>query len=705
MLKPVKFTPSRFNLLTLALLICCTLSVQAFNSSAHAADNPAGSTITGMTATPADSILNNYGNIINSKTIGPSLFGMYGYTATDQDFSFSNYGTIDIAHTTTNLIQANAEAMRAQGDGNHTLTNDGTIINTATATKTVVGDALSTAYAMNAVGEGSHSLTNSGTITNTATATHTAGGYAKANAHAIIITGIGDHTLSNSGIINVTATANTTGKGEANAYGMFLWAAAGVHLLNNTGVINVKATNTGSTGTAEAFEAYGGNSYNVGTWATTLRDWTGRNAVFGAANANTVTFANSKLILRPGTAAQGFELGKVYIVANMVAINGSLQTTNSASVHGTISSVETEVDFLKATLVGSAANTATVKLESNISASTTPGITTMQQAVAKVQGQFNNLSTSLRNALVEIYTQANLIADAEQNNTSGVAAGSGFNPSNKWQVFLTPYANSVNNSDLEYGGSSIGITAGANYRVNEQFSFGGHLDFNAADYSADVMDMSSKSTSFALGLHAAFNFTPEWYLRGQLTGSINQNDNYYEIGAAAPLTADTTHNGEAMYAALSSGYTWQVAPGHSLTPEVGLSYLGTHTGAYDIKWSGATAAGGVYDLKYDDSYYNAFYANINLDWRSEWALADNRNLALLVGAGLRQKLSANDMETSVGTLGSKFTTQYTEDPTTFLVNAGLEYNIDNLSISLNYDGGFGTYQTSHGGNVMVKFEF
>ncbi len=697
-----------FSLLLLASL--CIFSPLAVHD-AHAATNPKGTTVNTMEATTSDPALINYGTISEGKDFGGSRIGMYGQSSSTASFSFNNFGDIMI----NNAPQFSYGMAANSVTGSHVLTNNGTI-----SLSTLTNGFL---YGMQASGNGSHTLTNNGTIILNA--------YEDIDIlqqlHGMRVSGGHQHTLINNGTIIINTVKSSSGMKSANVSANFhnsgyisvrgtnreifgMYADKITLNISNTGVINVWADKGIA---SEAFAVL--SNLNVGTWATTLRNFSLNDNVFGLLTDDLiptehVNFNNSTLILRPGTSAQGFQLGKTYKVADMIKVlrnnwnkDDEIPVTLD-HVKGNIAEAVAEVPFLKATLVnGHDPFNATVRLDSNVSEETTPGAAPMQQAVSQVQSQFNNLSASLRNALVEIYTQANLIADAGQNNASGVAAGSSA-INNKWQVFLSPHANYVNNSKYDYDGSNMGITAGASYRMSEQFSFGAHLDLSFGDYSGELLDMSTDSTSFALGLHAAYNFTPEWYLRGQVTGAITQNDSEFNVELTS-LHGDSRINGEALFVELATGYTWQIAKGHTITPEIGLSYLGTHASAYDIEWSMSGTPMSMYDMNYDDSYYNALYATAHVDWRGEWAVSDNSTLAFMAGLGLRQALTSGDIETSFKMIGSNYTVKSTEDVTTFLVDAGVEYSWDIISLSLNYEGGLGAHQYNHGGNVMLKFEF
>ncbi len=697
---------NKLHTFSLALLLA---SSSFLSPVAHGAANPAGQTINSMAATTTDLVLQNYGTILDGElysVAGYYRIAMYGNSTSAASFSFSNFGDITINNAT-----GHSYGMFARSDsGSHTLTNNGTINLNSLLYNTLRG--------MYAWGNGSHTLTNNGAII--------LSGSGRELLSGLYAYGGDQQTLTNNGtiIINASkashgmysdtmhsnASANLHNSGYISVKGdnqeMFGMRGANQTLnISNTGVINVWA-DAGIASEALVFEG----NLNVGTWATTLRDFSINDNVFGlaaygASDMGYINFDNNKLILRPGTSAQGFELGKTYKVSDMIKVlEGGWENSNEIPVtadhvKGNIAEAIAEVPFLKATLEnGSDPFNATVRLDSNISASTTPGTIIMGQAVAQVQGQFNNLSTSLRNTLVDIYTGANLATGAGQKNARNVSAGSEFMPNNKWQTFITPYANAVNNSEINYDGYNMGITAGATYRVSDNFFFGGHLDFSSANYDGDLMNMNTESTSLAFGLHAAINFIPQWYLRGQLTTSKNQNDSDYKVDLN--LHGDADFNGDALYAELATGYTWEIAKGHSITPEIGISHLNLHTSAYDINFSNS-----IYNMNHDDSYYDALYATAYVDWRSEWELKNNSNIAVLAGLGLRQTLSNGEIETDFTITGSQYSAITTEDSTTFLADVGVEYRKDNYSISLNYDGAYGSSQTSHGGNIMMKLDF
>ena len=244
---------------------------------------------------------------------------------------------------------------------------------------------------------------------------------------------------------------------------------------------------------------------------------------------------------------------------------------------------------------------------------------------------------------------------------------------------------------------------GITHSVTDTFALGGHFDFNFANYIADVMDVDSKSTSFALGLHSQYHIAPKWYINGQITGAITKTNSFYKIKDVSPMNAQSSYNSESLFFSLHSGYAYNLTNTLSLSPEIGVSYLSMHTANYDINWKGAFI--NSYDLSYDDNYYNAIYGNVALHLQNKLTLQSNADISLLASFGLRQKLNVDTMKIQLRTLNNNYTTYSTEDISTWNANAGFTYNKNNFSLSLNYNGSYSIKQNTHGGKLMIMFTF
>ncbi len=326
-----------------------------------------------------------------------------------------------------------------------------------------------------------------------------------------------------------------------------------------------------------------------------------------------------------------------------------------------------------------------------------------QRLLAGLVLQFNSIRAAIKES-TQAPTQAPLAVDGIADAGTGFAAGSNLTTQNNWTIYLAPHMSSINNYEYNFHGGSSGLTAAFSYRVNDSFALGAHFDLGYSYFFGDTMDSQTKTLAFAYGLQAAYNFTPEWYLIGSITGITSSSDNSFtDTTFTTHYKDDSKYSSEALAIGLSTGYKWEVAKGHSLTPELGLLYLTTHTSDYDVEFSNA------YKLGFDDTYFDALYGQIALDWRSQWDISNNSSFAFLAGVGLRQRLSANNaqsnLDITVGSATNSLSSQSKEDLTVFLLNAGLEYNIDIFTVGLNYDGSFGTQQTGHGGNLTLRLDF
>ncbi len=699
--------------------------------------------------------LTNYGDIAvraeggnadsSAAAVGADAYGMYADGTGNHRLTNSGYITVTAQGGNADSSAAGAIAyayaygMNANGTGNHRLTNSGYITVTAQSENAdssgTNANANAFAYGMYAFGTGNHSLTNSGDIRVSAQGGNADSNAANADAYARAIgmsaVGAGNHNLTNSGHITVTArggtaTAHTNAIAHAFAYGMYVSGTpttGGEHLINNYGIINATATKGIATGAgnkyaaAHAFEVFGYNSYSVGTFATTLQPWTvtvaanngTADTVFGIQTGQVINFKNTTLILRPQVTAQGVELGKVYNVKDMIAVADGYPTNNGAvsipatnDVTGKIAQATAEVPFIKATLTnGHAPLSATVRLDANVNAHTSPGSISAMQTLTQVQGQMSNITRELLQlSYNDIFAKLSKVSKEGV----GLNAGSDF-AENKWTAFLIPYANFFENSEYGFDGSNVGFTGGASYRVNDSFSFGAHFDFNVSDFDADSVNMTSDAISIALGLHATYTITPEWYVRAQATFAHSQTDNDYEGAHGSPIHADNKYFSNSLYFSLNTGYVWEFAKNHSLTPEIGFSYLSTRSSAYDVEWSLAGIPMSMYDLHYDDTYYSAFYTNINLTWRSKWMIDNASSIALLAGLGIRQNISGNEVKNDFYALNSRYSTTAYEDMTTWLADVGIEFKHNDLSVKLDYNGSYGTEQTNHGVSLMFKYDF
>ncbi len=657
--------------------------------------NPAGNTITGQNpglAARADGErLTNLGGIEVTAGTGEAT-GMGDNSPTSfRGLILTNSGFI----TATANADAYAYGMWA-GDDNR-LSNSGSIIVTTTGSGAASG-----------MWAGSDSrLTNSGSII-----------AAGAGHNAYGMQGNANSRLSNSGSIIVTAT------GSGAAFGM--WAGSDSRLTNSGSVTAIGTNGTSAygmavgSGTAANYghisvSSSGGNAYElfnlsprdtvrIAAWALDLRDFS-HSKVFGS-NGGPLDFNGSCLILRPGSEAQGFVWGREYKVADMI-------DNTYGQGRGAVASVMPEKlpELLEATLKGSTVADQTVSLSPRVNADTDPGLHAARDAVGTARVQMGQVNSMLAGQLALLAPPATQGAASGNAGASGLPAGDAVPrpDAGRWLVFGAPYFSSTANHDQDFTSNSVGFVAGGTYRFNERFAAGLHLGYSGGRSWGDLMDMDNDARSGLFGLHALFNATPEWYLRGQFTGFATRYGQDYRSGQGQnALSADADFNSHGLYAALNTGYAWRINESNTLTPEIGLSWLWSHQDGFNLDWKDrAGVSQTLYTMDYDAQDYNALDGTAMLRWRGDFALGGEKagSLRPALGLGVRQRLTDTDVESSMRFAGSSFSTRVSEDATTLLAEAGLEWNIGGFSAGLAYTGEYGAQQEVHTGWVTMKFEF
>ncbi len=646
---------------------------------------------------------------------------------------------------------AQAEGMYVRGNGNHNVSSSGSIIvNTtggyAEADQTLsigdsaYADAFVYARGMNIDGIGEYEVANSGTITVTATGGEAIASaledpnkppqvqrsiaFADANARAYGIN-IGNnaigYTVNNSGTISVTATGGKASASndvpeqikaynDAKAYGIHIEENPNVQnvvaLLTNTGSITAKAS-AKSGGTAYAYEVYSENNFTVDKWATTLRTWSENDTVFGLENGDTVTFANGNsgatLILRPGTAEQGFVQGQEYKVANMVAIedgNGDMQL--QSTIDGSIASVSSDIEFWKAALNTENANAPTVSLTLNEEVLTTPAETTSTVTTQTVVAQLQNIGVQVQKIsklFFKLFGATFLSAPSNNQelgllDTTGMAAGSE-SEAPRWAVFATPYGSYTDNNEYDFNTGTFGVSAGASYSFNNQFSAGFHLDFNRSDTDAGAIE--NDLTSFALGVHGNYFINNNWYVGGSASYVFVSNDATYTQNIG---TAQDDYSSNAFITRVSTGYFFEINENSLIYPEIGLSYLYTNSDDYTFHFAASPAS----DITNRMDSFSALYADFTLAWEGNYQVASGALIPNL-GIGIRQNLTGSDVKSVTELLGSNYEAISSSDETTFLIDAGLMYSSGNFSIGAQYSGEFGSEQQNHTGSLQAIYRF
>lgn len=681
-----------------ALLLALHCSVPALADQINPAGNLISGRNPGMAPTADNERLTNLGDIEFSAS--------YPAHAAPPVPDVSGMGDLWSAPHRENLVLHNAGRITitltgaAMGVGmfgglNAEMSNSGSI--------TVSGD--SSASSLGMLGAAGSRLSNTGSIT--VSSPYGVGMQALGNSS---ISNTGSITILGSSVIGIVTSGDSrlSNRGSLTVAGNdAAWAVSMEHgVANNYGVIRVSAAPG-----RQAHELVVHGFARFTDWALDLRDFsTTQTRPFFAAPGGTLDFTGSRLILRPGTAEQGFVWGREYNVDDTVS------TDAGGAFAGQLASVTSELpELLEARLTYDSFDNQKMSLHTRVNADSNPGQTAAVQSVSNARSQMGHLNSLLAGQLAPLMpgTSAGSAGNSPNSRPEGMPSGDPLDAApagaGRWQVFGTPYFSSAANHDLDYASNSVGMLLGATYRFNEQFAAGLHLGYSGSRTWGDLMDMDTSAQSGQLGLHGVFNFTPEWYLRGQFTGFISRYHNNYQSGVSEnPIYADSEFNGHGLFAALNAGWAWRINEQNTLTPEIGLSWLWSHQEDFDLNWKDSIGnAASLYDMRFDSQDYAALYGTAMLRWRGDFALGGEKagSLRPALGLGLRQTLTSGEIASQMRFVGTSFSTSVTEDSTVMLAEAGLEWQYGGFAAGLAYTCEYGAQQEVHSGWLTMKFEF
>lgn len=626
-----------------------TLHTTGDGSSGMAAKNDSILVNTGSIVVEGDSILapsyvfadgmmgGERANLTNAGTIttlGESVYGLY-----------SNTGS---TLTNTGSIRTEGKFSDGMTGENHTrLVNDGIIH--------VLGDAASGMY-----GKTGSGVINNGTIVvdSNISDTHPVDSIAH---HASGMTVRGDSaSVFNNGQID------TAGQAAAGA----IHVEGKDNLIGNTGTINVHASNgvgisvqgqnvtvfntgtihTGTTG-PELYlpqTASTPSDVTVTAWATGID----RQNVFSVEANNTLNFGNTRLIFRAPSDAS--VLDKPFAVNDMVTLQPG------ANLTGAIGSASSVMPMLAVNLEGTDIATQTVRM--SVDARNSYG---QQANVANVRNAQNRLWLSNR-VIANALTDANAV------------------PSSQWSAFGQSYHLGAGaTGDARSSSESTGFILGATKNITPHTSLGFHVGYERTDMDAKGMGVTSTSDSWIAGLHGNYRFADKAFIRGQLTGMVSSSDyDFNMLGDSA--SSDRTEY--AFFANVTGGYDFRVNDSHTITPEIGLAYLYLNNPSLDAKWSAVNTGQNIH---FDSDHYSAAFATAALRWMGDFK-AQAFNIKPAVALGVRQTLTNGKIDSGMQYLSNRYRSYITDDRTVGTIEAGLTFTQKNMSMSIRYNGNFGS---------------
>lgn len=539
----------------------------------------------------------------------------------------------------------------------------GNVVNTGSIAVTNVGAAL------DAVAVGI-SLELGGTASNTGSI------MARSKKHACGISADAEAEIVNAG--RITAVS------EGNAFGIQMNSTGTV---SNFGVINA----VGQSG-HELF-LKGGSNATVRNWAVELRDFTNEESrPFFVSDYSKLDFNDGTLILRPGAAGE-FALGREYKVKDMIA----------SESRGTVEGLDTltataELPWLSAEVGKDAAGETVVALHADVTRGNNPGQAAAAQQVAYINSQMRFVDGVLSERL--------RAAGAEERGAKGPGSMDAIDQDSGWSVFLTPYHNRSRSGAFSYHSRSTGLVGGAQRRVGEKATVGAHLGWSHTAVDGELLHQDGDSNTTLLGVHGEYRPEEAMYVRGQLSGFYSHGDTDWNNGAAFPLFATAPVQNYGAYASLQMGRAYALNPHSMLTPELGLSWLRQRQKGYALRWQDRLGVSmSHYDSTYAAETYQALYGTFMLRWQGDYAVQAGRRVRPQLGLGVRRRLTNDEIGSAFQTLGSSFSTQFSEDRNVTLLEAGAEWLEGDTSLTFSYSGEFGSDLKANSYWLAFKGEF
>ena len=517
-------------------------------------------------------------------------------------------------------------------DDNITVTNSGTISTAGTETAAI------------ALSGNNSNITNTGTLS-------TSGDY----AYGISISGDGSSVTNNGNIL-------TTGE---NAHGILV---TGQNIPSaSTGKIS--ATGAGShelaIGSADGSTT---GSATLTAWSVTLspNQWTDADSrPFAVGPGSTLTFANTRLILRPGSTASGFAFNQRYNVADMIDNDGTV--TGGIGSDAPDAVIAGAMPMLKAQLYGSSASGAgNQQVSLSIEPEDNHGQGANSAAVHRAAARMWLLNRTLGNALDALVTASD------------------------WTFFIQPYyQHSRVTGSASSRSDSEGLILGATGRLTDRLTLGWHAGLEHTDTSVSGHGLKSDANAWMAGLHGRYSILPGWHLQGQASATVSRSDYRFAMEGDS---SDDKRTEYGVFASLKSIWDIALTERQTLSPEIGLAWAWMRNPAMDANWR--QPVNQDMNLHFEKRDFTAVYGTADLRWKGNFTHAGNTYLPTFA-VGVRQNLADGHVDSGFTFMDKHYTANLTEDRTSGIIDAGLRITRGNLSGALRYNGEFGSHYTDH----------
>lgn len=454
------------------------------------------------------------------------------------------------------------------------------------------------------------------------------------------------------------------------------------------------------------------------------------------------------LTIDPGS---NFEFGASYDVSNLIGLNenttgsgdgASLAQNGSGTekgrVYGALAGVRTVSEL--SMFEGFVYDTSTAvtpqnsdyrnqKFGVNINGAKSPGAIVGAQAVAALTAQGFKASNIIGSVLSSLsagsvgysnvaalsqgYFEAgneylasagNVRTDASLEGLELYAANGSLAPianTNGFVGFLVPYYSTTSiGGDSSSSGNMFGIVGGLSKEFADGSLVGVHLGIESGSYDADDEDISSDALSGLFGVHGRYNLGLfNSYVRGELNLYFSSYDYDFNFANTSSDNSNSIGYGVGLY----YGADFALGGFGVLNPEIGLIYQGFSQD--DVSVTGQNVA--INNQQYSFDNPNDLFLQAAVRYSYAYELGGGSAVVPTVLLGVRQLLT-DDKYSVTGQLGTGYAFDYdiSRDSTTFITEIGVAYNFsETFSLSLNYNGDFGSDVTTHSGFLKVVGRF
>ncbi len=338
-------------------------------------------------------------------------------------------------------------------------------------------------------------------------------------------------------------------------------------------------------------------------------------------------------------------------------------------------------------------------LQKNVTDETNPSSSVGKTAIKQSRAVMRMLSSKFFALAMDRAFPFIQVTDASDVN-SGMPAGS-MSATSPWTLYATPYGGFASDSQYDFDMDMYGVTAGARYAFNKNFSLGFHFDYNNASADSDVIDLDIDSNLYTFGFDMDYIFNNNWYVRGDIGFALGQNNMEYNIGN---VEADEDYSSTSFYTEAYVGYILQLNKNNILVPELGLSYLYSSIEDIDVNFKGAGYMG-EYDMNIDSDTINSLNLNFMLNWKGNFAFGNGHVISPSVGLGISQSLTGSHIDSSLEFVGTRTKTEADIDGTSFVARAGVEWTKGAFALGIYYDGVMGGEEQFHSGQAKFSYKF